>query len=368
MKKLIYIFGLLSFLFAKSINIGVIMPMSGPIAGYGQITYEGIKLANKLEPKLKNGDTINLVLIDNKGDKVETVNSTTRLISLDKVVGIIGPLTSTNVAASLSIADKKKIPLIAPVATNDKLNYKKKYGNRVCFIDSFQGSVIANYAFNKLKFKSAVLIVDQAQVYTLGLGKAFKKSFKKLGGKVLKQFKISSGDKDFKAIVSQIKKLNPDFIFLPLYHSEAALIARQVRQAGLKQKMFSGDGAANPTFIELGGKAVDGYMYTDFFDYNAPPTKKSKDFIKTYKKQMKKEELNSFTALSADAYYIMVNAMNKCKNPQDSVCINKEIKKVKNFEGVSGIININKKGNAKRSAVIKIIQNGKGVYKDTVNP
>ncbi|MBL0687664.1 MAG: ABC transporter substrate-binding protein [Sulfurospirillum sp.] len=359
---------LASMVVAKEIKVGAIMPMSGPLASYGQVTYEGIKLAHKLQPTLKNGDTIKLVLVDNKGDKVETATATTRLISSDKAVALLGALTSTNTAQVIAIADKKKIPVIASVATNDKLTAKRDFANRVCFMDSFQGEVVANYALKDLGFKTAVVIVDQAQVYSLGLSKAFEESFTKGGGKIVKKIKITSGDKDFKAVVSQIKFVNPDFMFLPLYHPEASMIARQSKQIGLNKPMFSGDGVANQIFIDLGGKAVEDYMYTDFFDYTAPPTQRSKDFIATYEKETGKKELGSFTALGADTYFLLVDAMNRCSDSSDSACINKEIKASKGFEGVSGIINMDSLGNATRSAVIKVIKDGKSVYKTTVNP
>lgn len=359
---------LASLSFAKEINIGVVMPMSGPLSAYGQTCYEGVEFANALQPQLKNGDTVKLVLVDNKGDKVETATATTRLISSDKVVGILGALTSTNTAQVIAVAEKKQIPVIAAVATNDKLTERRDFANRVCFTDSFQGAVVANYAIKDLKLKTAVIVADQAQVYSLGLAKAFKDAFLAGGGKIVKEIKVSSGDKDFKAVVSQIKTANPDMIFLPMYHPEVSMITRQAKQIGLTKPMFSGDGVANQTFIDLGGESVEGYMFTDFFDYSAPPTQKSKDFIAAYATKTGKNELNSFTALGADTYNIMIDAMNRCANPEDSVCINNEIKKTNAFEGVSGLISIDKNGNATRSAVIKVIKDGKPIYKSTVNP
>ena len=357
-----------TFALAKEINVGVIMPMSGSLAGYGQTAYEGIELAQSLQPKLKNGDSIKLVLVDDKGDKVEAANAATRLISSDKVVGILGEMTSTNTAQIISIADKKQIPVITPAATNDKLTENRTYANRVCFTDSFQGTVVANYATKDLGLKTAVVITDQAQVYSLGLTKAFSEAFAKNGGKVLKEIRISSGDKDFKAVVGQIKTLNPDMIFLPTYHAEASMIVRQAKQVGLTKPFLSGDGVADQTFIELAGDAAEGHMFTDFFDHSAPPTAKSKDFIAAYEKKTGKKEVNSFVTLGADTYNIMVDAMNRCSNPEDSVCVNSEIRKTSKFEGVSGFISIDDKGNATRSAVIKEIKGGKAVYKSTVNP
>jgi branched-chain amino acid transport system substrate-binding protein len=353
---------------AQEIKIGVMMPMSGALASYGQTTYEGIRLANELQPTLKNGDTLKLVLIDNKGDKVESATAATRLITSDKVVGILGAITSTNTAQIISIADKKQIPVIAPVATNDKLTLGKSYASRVCFTDSFQGSVVARYALKDLKVKTAVVLTDQAQVYSLGLSKAFTDAFTKEGGKVLKEIRVSSGDKDFKAVVAQVKALNPDMIFLPIYHAEASMIVRQAKQIGLSKPFLSGDSIANPTFIELSGDAAEGHMFTDFFDHSAPPTEKSKAFIAAYEKKTGKKEVNSFVTLGADTYNVMVDAMNRCANPSDSVCVNEQIKKTVHFEGASGFITIDEHGNATRSAVIKEIKGGKAVYKATVNP
>jgi branched-chain amino acid transport system substrate-binding protein len=370
MKKtvLLVVVTMLCLVDAKEIKIGAIMPMSGSIAAYGQTAYEGVSLANKLEPTLKNGDTVKVILIDTKGEKVEAANAASRLISAEKVAAIIGELISTNTEQIISIAEKAKITVVAPAATNDKLTQRNNFISRVCFTDSFQGAVVANYAYQTLKFKKAVVLVDQARVYSLGLAKAFEDAFTKNGGEIVKKIAITSGNKDFKAVVSQIKSINPDMIFLPLYHPEASMIARQAKEIGLNKPLFSGDGTANPTFLELGGAAVEGYMFTDTFDYEMPPTQRSRDFIAAYEKDTGKKEMSSFTALGADAYFLIIDAMNKCENPEDSVCINDNIKATKNFEGVSGIINMSSNGDPVRSAVIKEVKNGKFIYKDTVNP
>jgi branched-chain amino acid transport system substrate-binding protein len=357
-----------SFAFAKEIKIGAIMPMSGAIAAYGQTAWEGFSLANKIEPTLKNGDTIKIILIDSKGDKIEAANAASRLISAEKVSAIVGELISTNTDQIASIAEKENIPIVAPAATNDRLTQRRNFTNRVCFTDSFQGEVVANYAAKDLNLKKAVVIVDQAQVYSLGLAKAFENVYKKAGGEVVKTIRISSGDKDFKAVVSQVKSINPDMIFLPIYHPEASMFARQAKEIGLTQPMFSGEGVANPTFLELGGKSVNGYMFTDTFDSSNPPTKRSEEFLKVYEDEYKKSEVAGFTALGADSYFIIVDAMNRCDDPSDGVCVNKMIKETKNFEGVSGVINMTPSGDAIRSAVIKIVEDGKFVYKATVNP
>ncbi|EAK2051870.1 TPA: ABC transporter substrate-binding protein [Campylobacter coli] len=371
MKKVTLVFSALALancLYAKTINLGVVLPLTGPVAAYGQDVFNGIELANKLNAKLDNGDEVKLIVIDTKGDKLETTSAVNRLIVQDKVIGIIGEATTPNTIQAISIVEDKKIPLIAPVASGDKLLEGKKYASRVCFSDSFQGDKFASYVTKELNLKNAVVIIDQSNVYSLGLAKAFEKSLKENGGKVIKKLAISSGDKDFRAVVSQLKSLNPDFVYMPIYHSEAALIARQAKQIGFDKLLAAGDGVNNQTFIDLGSTAVNGVVFTDSFDSSNPSTARGKTFINEYEKIKGNANLPAFSAMGADAYYVMLNAMNACQNTLTSECINEKIHQTSNYEGVGGIISIDASGNAIRPVVIKEIQDGKQVYKTLINP
>ncbi|EAI6168500.1 ABC transporter substrate-binding protein [Campylobacter coli] len=371
MKKVTLVFSALALancLYAKTINLGVVLPLTGPVAAYGQDVFNGIELANKLNAKLDNGDEVKLIVIDTKGDKLETTSAVNRLIAQDKVIGIIGEATTPNTIQAISIVEDKKIPLIAPVASGDKLLEGKKYASRVCFSDSFQGDKFASYVTKKLNLKNAVVIIDQSNVYSLGLAKAFEKSLKENGGKVIKKLAISSGDKDFRAVVSQLKSLNPDFVYMPIYHPEAALIARQAKQIGFDKLLAAGDGVNNQTFIDLGSTAVNGVVFTDSFDSSNPSTARGKTFINEYEKIKGNTNLPAFSAMGADAYYVMLNAMNACQNTLTSECINEKIHQTSNYEGVGGIISIDASGNAIRPVVIKEIQDGKQVYKTLINP
>ena len=367
-KKIILAAALALSLQAKEVNLGVVLPLSGATAAYGQSALEGIKLANEMQSTLANGDKINLVVLDTKGDKIESASAATRLVNQDKVLGLIGEMVTANTLQVMRIAEENKVPLIAPAATGDKLLENKLYSSRVCFMDSFQGSSLAKYAFEKLNHKKAVIVVDQSTDYSLGLAKAFEKECKAKGGEILKTLRVNSGDKDFKAIATQIKILNPDFIFLPLYYSEASLFVRQAKLIGLNTPMGSADGVADATFIKLAGNASEGYIFTDSFDANNPTTQLSKDFIAKYAKENQSKEVPNFTAMGADAYFVMFNAMNACQNTLTSECINEKIHQTNNYEGVSGVISIDKSGNATRSVVVKEIKNQKQTYKDTINP
>ena len=352
---------------AKEVKIGVIMPLTGAIAGYGQMTKKGIDLANELQPVLKNGDTVKLVYVDNAGDKAQTANATNKLISKDKVSAIIGALTSSNSLVVAPIVKKAKIAAVAPVATNPKVTRKNPYMNRACFIDPFQGKVGAKFALKNLKEKRAVVIIDKAQAYSVGLAKEFQKAYKKGGGKIVKKVFISSGDKDFKAVLSTIKRAGVNLVYAPIYTPEMSLLAKQAKQLGVNVTFLGGDGLSDPTLIKVAKDAANGIMFSDHFNEVASPTQISTIFISSYHKKYN-ESVPSFAANGADSYFVIVNAMNKCKDPANRECIAKNIIKTKKLEGVTGYITIPKSGNPTKSAVINEIKNGKVIYRATVNP
>ncbi|MEA1915421.1 MAG: ABC transporter substrate-binding protein [Campylobacterota bacterium] len=355
--------------YAKEVKIGVVMPMSGPIGGFGQHAVKGLNFANELTPTLKNGDTLKLVLLDNKSDKIEAANAATKLISSDKVTAIIGALTSTNTMALTKIAEDGKTPVVAPVATNPLVTKRRAFTSRVCFNDNFQGSVAANFAFNDLKLKSAVVITDVKNDYSIGISSVFKRAYKKMGGTIAKVVKINQGDTDFKAMLSNIKTLKPELIFIPFYSAEVALIAKQAKQLGINAKFLGTDGmAGDKVFFEVGKDAVEGFYGTNLFSSDAPKTTDaSKDFDTKFRAKFN-EAPHPFGVLSAEAYNVIVAAMNGCKDPSDSICVNKNIRATKDFQGVSGVISLDEKGDAVRSAVIETIKDGKSVYLKTVNP
>lgn len=368
MKKICIFFALLfAFARAENIKIGVVLPLSGSVAGYGQSALEGVKIAHSMKPSL-NGSQIELVVLDSKGDKIESNTAATRLISSDKVLGIIGEMVTANTLQVMSAGENAKVPTIAPAATSDKLLIGKKYSSRVCFMDSFQGGSLAKYAFQKLGYKKALIISDNGTDYSIGLAKAFEKEFKAQGGEIVAKFNVSSKDRDFKAVISQIQRAKADFVFVPLYYNEASLLVRQARSAGLNTPFSSADGVADESFMELAGSASEGYIFTDNFDASNPPTEFSKEFIQNYEKEKGTKAVPNFTAMGADAYFVFYNALQKCEGDLKSECINNAIHKTTDFQGVSGVINIGEDGNARRSLVVKEIKDKKAVFKDLINP
>ncbi len=359
-----------SALFAKEVKIGVVLPLTGPIAAFGQTSKGGLDIAYAQNNKLKNGDEIKLIVLDDRGDKVEAATAVKRLINKNNVTAILGEVASSNSMAMAPVAENAKTPMITHASTNPRVTKGKTFVTRACFIDPFQGAVAANYALSK-GMKRAVIVTDAKQDYSVGLSKAFKKAYTKGGGKIVGRVLINSGDKDFNAQVSTIKSLNPDIIAFTGYYPEGALLARQARAVGVKAPFIGGDGSGFPELIKIGGKSVEGFMYTDHFNEAAATSPEAKAYVKAFHDKNHKAA-DSMGALAADAYGMILAAMNKCidagKAPTDKVCVNNNLRNTKNYHGITGVINIDENGNAVKSAVVNVVKDGKFAYLTTVNP
>ncbi len=350
---------------ADGVKIGAYLPMTGAVAAYGQDAWNGIQIAKDMKPNVL-GKKIELALADTKSDKIEAANAVSRLIEKDKVSALIGEMISGNTLAGGPIAEKAKIPMVSPTATNPLVTQGKKYVFRVCFIDPIQGEIAAKYAINNLKAKKAALIVDKSQDYCVGLAKFFKDNFTKLGGQIVAETFCVTEDKDFSAQLSTIKPTNPDVIYAPNYYSPVALFTKQTREMGLKAPVLSGDGAQADELIKIGGKEIEGVAFTGHFHPQAATTANAKDFISRFEKKYKSEP-NAFHALGADAYLVLIDAMTRAKSSQGEK-VRAALASTKNFEAISGKLSIGEDGNAVKPMVINMVKDGKFVYVTTVNP
>jgi branched-chain amino acid transport system substrate-binding protein len=350
---------------AETIKIGAYLPMTGAVAAYGQDAWNGIQIAREMRPTVL-GRNVELVLADTKSDKIESANAVSRLIEKDKVTAIIGEMISGDTMAGGPIAEKAKIPMVSPTATNPLVTQGKKYVFRVCFIDPVQGEIAAKYAFTTLKARKAAVIIDRSQDYCVGLGKFFKDSFTKLGGQIVAETFCVTEDKDFSAQLSTIKPKNPDVIYAPNYYSPVALFTKQARELGVKAPVLAADGAQADELIQIGGKEVEGVAFTGHFHPQAPSTKLAKDFMARFGKKYKAEP-NAFQALGADAYFVLLDALSRAKSTKGED-IRAALAGTKDFAAVSGTLSIGEDGNAVKPMVINVVKGGRFVYLTTVNP
>jgi branched-chain amino acid transport system substrate-binding protein len=353
---------------SDTIKIGVFEPMTGANAAGGELEVEGVKLANKLYPEVL-GKKIELVLVDNKSDKVEAASAASRLVEKEKVVAIIGSWGSSLSMAAGDIVKKAKVPVVAASATNPLVTQNNDYYFRVCFIDPFQGKVMANYAYSKLNAKKVAIVQEVSNDYSVGLAKFFTDSFKQLTGDqnaIVAVSNYNTGDQDFTAQLTNIKGKNPDVIFAPGNFTESALLIKQARQLGIKAPIIGGDTWETPEFIDIGKQSVEGAVFSTFFTSEKPITKESEKFLTEYRKQFKDKEPAAVTALGYDAYILIRDAIEKVGSA-DSVKVRDQLAKTKDFQGAAGIITLDADRNAVKNAVIKEVKNGKFTFLDIVD-
>jgi len=350
------------------VHIGVYEPMTGPSASGGQMTWEGIQLANEMYPEVL-GMPVKLHLEDNKTDKTEAANAVTRLIDQKKVVAIIGSYGSSLSIAGGEVAKNKKIPVVGCSPTNPLVTQDNPYYFRVCFIDPFQGKVMAKYAYDNLGARTAVIIRNVQDDYAVGLANYFKQAFIELTGdskSILAELEYNTGDQDFTAQLTQTASLAPDVIFAPGNYGDSALMIRQARSLKITAPFLGGDTWEAPEFIEIGGADVEGATLSTHYSVQATGTDVSKEFVDAYRAKYGKEP-NAFAALGYDAYLMILDAIKRANsiNPED---IRDALAETRDFKGVTGTITMDENGDANKSAVILQVKNGKFEYLTTVEP
>lgn len=350
---------------ADPVVIGAYLPMTGNVASYGQMGWDGITMAKKIEPTVLNRP-VEVKLVDTKSDKGDAANAVSRLIENEKVLALIGEMISSNTIAGAARSEPRRIPMVSPTATNPIVTQGKKYVFRVCFIDSDQGPAAAKLAMNELKAKTAGIIYDVAQDYSVALAKFFKEAFVKEGGKIVGEQMFKSGDREFTAQLATLKAANPDVLYAPIYYTECALIVKQARQMGMKSAFVVGDGVAVPEFLELGGPHAEGVYLTTHFHRDMITTDRGKKFLELWEKEQKKD-LDAFVAMSADAYFILLDAMKRAGST-DPDKIREALVATKDFEGVSGKITMKPNGDPLKAMVVCKVKDGKFSYVTTINP
>ena len=347
----------------KVIKIGVFEPTTGENGGGGFQEVLGIRYAREMHPTVTiNGEEyqVELVEVDNKSDKTEAVNAAQKLVS-EKVSVVLGSYGSgVSIAAGQIFADAK-IPAIGCSCTNPQVTEGNDYYFRVCFIDPFQGTVMANYAFQN-GAKSAAVITQLGDDYSSGLGSFFKDAFAKLGGEIVSEEQFQTNQTDFKAILTNIKAANPDIIFAPSSITTAPLIIKQARELGITATIAAGDTWENSTIIENAGKDAEGVVLSTFFDEAEPANDEAAAFIKGFKEYLVKNKqediIPAVSALGYDSYLAAIKAI-ETANSTDTTAIRDALKGVQ-IDGVTGSITFYETGDANKDiAFIKTIKDGR---------
>ena len=349
-----------------TIKVGVFLPLTGDNAAGGELELRGIKLANKLHPEVL-GKKVQLVVADNKSDKAEAASVAARLIEKDKVCTILGTYGSSLAMAAGNIVKEAKVPAIGTSCTNPQVTANNDYYFRACFIDPFQGTVMANYAF-KQGAKKVAIVQEVSNDYSVGLAKFFVEAFQKLTNdknSIIDVANYQTGDKDFTAVLTNLKAKNPDAVFAPGNFTESALLIKQARQLGMKVPFMGGDTWETQEFIDVGGKDVEGCVLSTAFDREKASTEEAKKFLKAYTDEYKGEP-SALSALGYDSYLIAIDSIKRAGGT-DSKKIRDAIATTKDLEAVTGKTTLDKNGDAIKAAVIKVVKDGKFKYLDFVD-
>jgi len=351
----------------SEVVIGHYASMTGSTAHFGQDTDRGIRLAFD-EANAKGGvlgKKLRVVTLDTRGDSAEAASAVTRLIDVEKVTAVLGEVASSLSLAGGRVAQRRKIPMISPTSTNPKVTEVGDYIFRVCFIDPFQGKVMATFARQNLKFSKVAILKDVKNDYSIGLADAFQKSFTALGGKIVVEQSYSQGDTDFSAQVTAIRGTGAEAIFVPGYYSEVGSIARTADRLGLKVPLLGGDGWDSPDLFKIGGDAINGSYFSDHF---APDlaTEQAKQFVAKFTAKYGVAP-SGLGALGYEAAEVLVDAIRRAGKDEPSA-IRDAIAQTKDFEGVTGKITMDPERNPQKSAVVLKIEGGKAKFETSIAP
>jgi branched-chain amino acid transport system substrate-binding protein len=352
---------------ASEILIGEFGSLTGTTATFGISSKNGIDMAiaeaNAAGGVL--GKQVRVKIEDDQGRPEEAQTVVTKLITSDQVVAVLGEVASSRTLAAAPVAQSSGIPLITPSSTNPKVTEVGDFIFRVCFIDPFQGLVMAKFATNTLKVKKVAILRDIKNDYSVGLSNVFAENFKKLGGQIVADESYSEGDTDFSAQLTSIRSHAPEAIYVPGYYTEVALMARQARQLGINIPLLGGDGWDSPKLLEIGGPALDNSYFSNHYSTEDPSPAIQK-FVGDYKAKYG-EVPDALAALAYDAAKILFDAMKRAGST-DGPKLRDAIAQTRDFPGVTGKITLDAQRNAVKPAVVLKIAGGKISYVETITP
>jgi branched-chain amino acid transport system substrate-binding protein len=353
---------------ADPIKIGHYASLTGKEAAFGVATRKGVLLA--IEELNANGGVlgrpIEYHVEDIQSKAGESATAVKKLISRDKVVAMIGANASANSLEAAPICQNAKIPMMAISSTNPRVTEVGDYIFRICFIDPFQGAVLAKFARDTLHAKRVALLTAVNSPYSVGLSDVLRQDFTARGGEIVAEQKYTEGDKDFRAQLTAIRATKPDVIAATGFYTEAALICIQARSLGLDIPFIGGDGWEAPQLVELGGKAVEGTYYSTYFsaENDAPEVRA---FVQRYRARWNGETPEAVSALGYDAINLIAAAI-RGVGTTDGAKLRDAIAATKDFPGVTGQTTIDEKRNSSKPAVMLAVKNGRTAFFESVKP
>lgn len=347
------------------IRVGHFASLTGDTATFGRSTDNGIRM--KIEEVNGAGGVLgrplDLVTEDDRSITEEARTAAQKLLQRDEVVALLGEVASSRSLAAAPEAQRAHVPMISPASTNPRVTEVGDYVFRACFIDPFQGAVMAKFARETLGADRVAILFDFKQDYSVGLADFFRKTFEAQGGKIVADERYTSGDIEFRAQLTKIRATHPDAVFVPGYYTEAGLIAKQARELGIDVPLLGGDGWDSTRTLEIGGSAVEGSYFSNHYaaDSDSPLVQ---EFVKKYRAKYG-EVPDAMAVLGYDAAGILVDALDRA-GTTEGPALRDAIAATKDYPGVSGTISMDPQRNARKDAVVIEIKDGAFHYKQTV--
>ncbi|HKS22067.1 MAG TPA: ABC transporter substrate-binding protein [Thermoanaerobaculia bacterium] len=350
------------------ILVGEYGSLTGNQATFGQSTHQGIIMAADEVNAAGgiNGRKVKILTEDDQSKPEEAANAVTKLISQSSVVAVLGEVASSASLAAAPICQSNKVPMITPSSTNPDVTKKGDYIFRMCFTDDYQGPAMADYTAKDLGIKTAAILTDVKNDYSVFLGRDFERKFTEDGGKIIAKASYSNGDSDFRAQLTSIKPSNPQILWVPGYYTDVGQIAQQARDLGITAPLVGGDGWVSPKLVEIGGKALEGCYYANHYSYD-DPSPVVHNFVEKYKQRFGSKP-DGMAALAYDAMHVLADAMKRAKK-LDGQTLREAIASTKGYQGVTGTITLGPDRNPiGKKLVIEEVKNGQLVVKGTVQP
>ena len=351
---------------SDTIRIGGLAPLTGDAASYGVAVNNAIQMA--VEDINANGGIdgkqIEYIYYDEKGDTTEATNAYNKLVQDDKVVAIIGDVTTKPTLAVAQTSQQDNIPIITATATAAEVTLTGPNIFRACFTDPFQGELMASYASEKLGATKVAILSDMADDYSSGIAEAFVAKAEELGMQVVADEKYQDGDVDFKSQLTNIKGQNPDVLFLPVYYEDLRLISAQAKEVGVTAQLCGADGWDSVLTDNFDSSMLNGGVFCS--QYSTESTdERVQNFISTYKEKYEMDP-NMFAVLAYDATNMMAQAISDAGSTDSQAII--DAMAALEYDGLTGRMTFDEDRNPQKSAVIVSIQDNAYKFVENYDP
>lgn len=344
------------------IRLGVVGPFSGEGKGKGEGAIEGINSAMQVTPLLNNGDKLELVIEDDQNKPELTVAAVDRLVNENQVSAIILISTSASALEIKSQVNKLEIPVLAMLATHPDVTRDNNYVSQLCFDDIFQGSVAALFVMDELLIETAAVFTNPDSHHSSVLAEEFIRKYQAVGGKVTDTILVSD-DQNYRERLELLRGNGTRLLYLPVSAKTVIEIEAATRDMGWQPEIMASDGLLATVINEYPDKTsrLDGIYAIDFFAYDDKARSDASFWEKIGKiyKSHSKDDATTYTALGAEGFMILTNALNRCEDLQDRSCINRALRNTKNFHGIADKVSILENGKASRPLIVNAIRNGR---------